>query len=324
MRRGLALAVVLVLSGAAGVAPAAAEPASSSSASGYGLAATGLVPISPTITAQASQPPDEDVITPPQLLNVPLGSLALAGVVGVDAHAHQADDITPVLAAVPTTANTSDPTTLDGVNAQALAKTAGAALVFNDPGGLDPIRTLLAQISSALGGLLGADAITAEAVAKCVSNQPVFETGYEVAGLGGLVGDAIDPLVQPLVDQLLGLLGPGATLSAVISIDAGVVTPLADGVAIDGLVVRVPLLDETIVISHAEAHMPGDCGIPAPPPQPTGFGESAPLGNVAAAPQATLATTGSDVPYLPVAAVMMGSALLLFRLIRRAERSPIG
>lgn len=323
MRKGLAVAVAVAVWVAGAAAPAGSEAANNSSASGYGLSATGLVPISPTITAEVSQPPDEDVIATPQLLEVPLGGLALAGVVGVDAHAHQADDIVPVLTGVPATANTSDPITLTGVNAEALAKTAGAALVFSDPGCLDPVRVLLAQISSALGGLLGADAITAEAVAKCVDNQPVFETGFEVVGLGGLVGDVLDPVVQPLVDTLLGLLGPGAVLSAVISVEAGRVTPLADGVAIDGLVVRVPLLDEEIIISHAEAHMQANCSV-APPPtvQPTGAaGPSAPLGDVA--PRATLAVTGTDVPYLPLGAVMIASALLVARAVRRRSAGSV-
>ncbi|MDQ4097054.1 MAG: hypothetical protein M3144_04205, partial [Actinomycetota bacterium] len=230
------------------------------------------MPIAPTITAEASQPPDEDVIAPPQLLNVPLGGLALAGVVGVDAHAHSQDDIVPVLAGVAVTTNTSDPTTTAPVNAQGLAKTTGAALVFNNTG-VDPIRTLLAEISTAVGGLLGADAVTAEAVARCVSGQPVFETGYQVVGLGGLVGDVIDPLVQPLLDQLLALVGPGSALSSIIGVEAGRVTQLGDGVAIDGLVVRVPLLNQEIVVSHAEARMPSDCGVE--PPQPTGPGEIA-------------------------------------------------
>lgn len=314
MRRRLAVVVVLALSWAGCAVPATAEPASSSSASAYGLSASGLLPISPTITAEASQPPGEDVPTPPQLLNVPLGSLALAGVVGVDARAHAADDITPLLVGVPTTANTSDPTSLTPVNAQGLAKTTGAALVFNNPG-LDPIRILLAQVSTAVGGLLGADAITAEAVARCVNNQPVFETGFEVLGLGGLVGDVLDPLVQPLLDQILGLLPPGSTLSSIISIEAGRVTRLTDGVAIDGLVVRVPLLGQEIILSHAEAHMPANCGIA--PPQPTGIGDIAPVGGVAG--QGRLAATGSDVPYLPLGAAMVAVALLLYRFPRRTE-----
>lgn len=316
MRKRLVVAVALVVSIAAGMAPASGDPASSSSASAYGLSASGLIPISPAVTAAASQPPDEDVPQPPTLLTIPLGGLALSGTIGADAHAHQADDLQPVLAGVPATANVSDPTTLLGVNAQGFAKTEGLAVVFSDPGGVDPIRVLLAQLSTAAGGLVGADAVSAEAVATCVNGQPVFETGYQVAGLGGLVGDLLDPLVQQLLDTLLGLLGPGSVLSAVVSVEAGRVTALPDGVAIDGLVIRVPLLNQEIVVSHAEAHMPGDCAVAPPPLQPTGPGAIAPIGQVAA-PRGALAATGTDAAYLPLGAVLLGSAFLLRLVIRR-------
>jgi hypothetical protein len=322
MRKMLGVAVALAVSFAAGMTPASGDAASSSSASAYGLSASGLVPISPTITAAAAQPPDQDVLKPPALLTIPLGGLALSGTVGADAHAHQADNLQPVLGGAPAS-TASDPTTPVGVNAVGLAKTEGLAVVFNNTG-VDAISTLLAQLTSATGGLVGADAVVAEAVAKCVNNQPVFDTGFQVAGLGGLVGDVLDPVVQQLLDTLLGLLGPDATLSAIVSIEAGRVTPLADGVAVDGLVVRVPLLNEEIVVSHAEAHMPGSCGV-APPTtvQPTGPGPIAPVGQVA--PAASLASTGSDVPYLPLAAVMLGAAFVLRRITRRRpQRNSIG
>lgn len=324
MRLAVALALAVAL-GAGMMMPATADPASSSSASAYGASASGLLPISPTITASASQPPDSDVSKPPALLTIPLGGLALSGTVGADAHAHQADDIQPVTAALPVVANVSDPVAAGGYNSEGLAKTEGLAVVFSDPAGTDPVRTLLAQLSTAAGGLVGADGVTAEAVAKCVNNQPVFETGFEVAGLGGLVGNALNSTVQTLLTTLLGLLGPNAALSSVVSIQAGRVTQLTDGVAIDGLVVSVPLLNEQIVVSHAEAHMPGNCGV-APPStiQPTGPGPVAPLGNVApaaAAPQGSLATTGSNVPFLPIAAVLLGVAFLL-RVSTRQRRQP--
>lgn len=309
MRKRLAVAVALTVSMAAAMSPAYSEPASSSSASAYGLAATGTLPIAPTITAAAAQPPDQDVTRAPALLTVPLGSLALSGTVGVTANAHRADDLPVVLGAVPVSTS-GDPTTVTGVNARSLAKTEGLGVLFNAPGSIDPIAVLLSQI----GGLATADAVTAEAVAKCVNNQPVYETGFQVVGLGGLVGDAIDPLVQPLVDLLLPLLGPDAVLSAVVSVQAGRVTPLADGVAIDGLVVRVPLLNQEIVVSHAEAHMPANCGI-APPPtiQPTGPGPIAQVG--------TLAATGSDTPFVALGALLLGSAFVLRRVTRQRLQS---
>jgi hypothetical protein len=329
MRRTLAGVVALAMCFVAGATPASADEASASSAAAYGLSASGLIPISPTITAAASQPPDEDTIEPPTLITVPLGGLALAAAVGVDAHAHRADDI-PVTLGTVAVGPSSDPTIINPVNAQGLAKTAGAAVLFSDPGG-DPstlaIRQLLSQISALIGGLVTADAVVAEAVATCVDNQPVFETGFEVIGLGGLLG-VLDPVVEQLLNTLLGLLGPDAALSAIISIEAGRVTPLADGVAIDGLVVRVPLLNQEIVVSHAEAHMPGNCAVAPPePPPPTGPGPIAPPGDVApraAAPAPQLAVTGGDFPYLPLAMAMLGAAFVLRRVVRvRPQEDPI-
>jgi len=255
---------------AAAAGPAAGEPASKSSANAYGLSAAGLLAISPTITTAAAQPPDQDAAAAspaggsPSLLTLPLGTLALAGVVGVTANAHQADNITPELTAVPATPGTSDPVTQLDDNSRGLAKTTGLGVVFQAPtaGTIDPIATALA----ALPGLVTADAVTSEAVAKCVNGAPVFETGFQVAGLGGLVGGVLNPIVQTLLTTLLSLIGPGAALSSIVSIAPGVVTQLPDGVAIDGLQVNVPLLNEKIVVSHSEAHMDANCKVVAAPP----------------------------------------------------------
>ncbi|PZR82895.1 MAG: hypothetical protein DLM65_02990 [Candidatus Aeolococcus gillhamiae] len=226
--------------------------------------------------------------------------------VGVNTNAHQADNIVPQLAAAPVTAGTSDPVTVSPDSARGLAKTTSVGLVFTAPGSIDPIAIAL----SALPGLLTADAVTAEAVAKCVNNQPVFETGYQIAGLGGLVGGVLSGPVQTLLNTLLGLIGPGAVLSSVISITPGAVTPLSDGVAIDGLQVRLPLLNETIVVSHAEAHMPPGCRVVA---------AAAPVAPVAPV-AARLATTGSDVPFLPLGMAMVAVAVLGGTVVRRSRR----
>jgi hypothetical protein len=232
MKRGLTALVALVACFASGTSTAGADPASASSGAAYGLAATGLLPISPIVTAAASPPPDEDVVTPPTLLTVPLGGLALSGTVGADAHAHQADDLQPVTATLGVS-DVSDPAAISNVNAQALAKTEGLGLLFNAEG-VDPVRTLLSQLSAAAGGLLTADAVVAEAVAKCVDNQPVFETGFTVAELGGLLGGVLNDTVQQLLALIPLLLGPDAALSSIISIEFGRVSLLPDGVAIDG------------------------------------------------------------------------------------------
>ena len=317
MRKSLLAAISLVTASltlfAAGIGSAAADPASTASASAYGLSASGALPIAPTITTAAAQPPGQDTEAagpPPALLTVPLGTLALAGAVTVNANAHQADDITPSLnpTAIPDAAPTSNPVALAPVNSRGLAKTAalGVALTTADPN-INLALTLLQEAQ----GLLTADAVTAEAVARCVNNQPVFETGYQVAGLGGIVGGVLDDTVQGLLNTVLGLvsgdpLAP-APLSSIISITPGVVTPLPDGIAIDGLRISVPLLNETIVISHAEAHMPPGCGV-APP-------------TTVAPPRGTLAATGEDTPLLPIGAGLMGAAVLGYTVVRRSRRT---
>ncbi|MCA1695370.1 MAG: hypothetical protein LC749_11895 [Actinobacteria bacterium] len=316
MRRVLSAAITAAtcvatfLAAAAG--PAAADPASASSAAAYGLSATGTLPISPTVTTAATQPPDQDAPVS-QLLGVPLGGLAIAGAVGVVANAHQADNITPELTSVPATAGTSSPVTLVGDNSRGLAKTTGLGVAISGAvPGIDAATTTLLQ---QLGSLVSADAVTAEAVAKCVNNAPVFNTGFQVAGLGGLAGGIINPLLQPVLDLLIGptgLLGANTPLSAIVSVSAGEVTQLADGIAINGLTVRIPVINETIVVSHAEAHMPQGCGV-AVAKAPTGPGPVAPVG-------AQLAATGSDVPFLPLGMGMMAVALLSGTLVRRSRR----
>ncbi len=323
MRKAFLAAMALVTSMAtfytAAAGPAAAEPANADSALAYGLSATGTVPISPTITTISAFPPGGDNnadgnfnTLPPTLLTVPLGSLALAGAVGVIANSHTADDITAELnpTIAPDAAPTSSPVTLDPVNTRALAKTAGLGVVFTaPPGSLNAVAIALQAIPS----LVSADAVTSEAVAKCVDGKPVFDTGYQIAGLGGIVGNILDPTVQALLDTLLGLIGPGTLLSAVISIAPGVVTPLADGVAIDGLQISIPLLNEILVVSHSEVHMPADCRVVVAA-APTGPGPVAGVGG-------RLATTGSETPFLPLGMGMVALAVVGGGAVRRSRRA---
>ncbi|MDQ6798582.1 MAG: hypothetical protein M3011_11300, partial [Actinomycetota bacterium] len=108
MRKAFLAAMALVTSMAtfyaAAAGPAAAEPANADSSGAYGLAATGALAISPTITTASAFPPGGDNSVngnfggpSPTLLTLPLGTLALAGAVGVEANSHTADDITPEL-----------------------------------------------------------------------------------------------------------------------------------------------------------------------------------------------------------------------------------
>jgi hypothetical protein len=326
MRKAILAAVSLATSlatfFAAAAGPAAAEPARASAAAAYGLSASGLLSISPTITTSSVFPPGGDNNSSgnlgglsPTLLTVPLGTLVLAGAVGVTANSHQADDIVPELAAVPLQpcggTNCSEPVTVGPVNTRGLAKTAGAGVLFTAPeGSIDPIALLLQQ----LGGLLTADAVTSEAVAKCVNNVPSFDVGFQIAGLGGLVGGILDPVVQGVLDLLIPLIGPGGALSSIISITPGAVTTLSDGVAIDGLRVDIGILNVHLVISHSEAHMAANCSVAPPATTPTGPGGVAPSGG-------RLASTGSETPFLPLGLGLVAAAVLSGSLVRRSRRA---
>lgn len=308
--RKVVVAMVALALPFVGAGPASADPARASAAAAFGLQATGLVAIGPLVPTAAAQPPDQDAPVT-QVLEVPLGSLAYSGTVAATANAHRADDIAPRLAGVPA-GDLGNPTTIPGgANARGVATTEGAALLFTPPvGDIDPINIALATLANATGGLLGAEAITAEAVAKCVNNVPVFETGFEIVELGGLVGAPLDDVTEGLLQVVLDLIGPDAVLSDIISITPGRVTAIPNGIAIDGLVVSVPLLDQEIVISHAEAAMPANCAVEPPAQPPTGPGPIAP----------TLAATGGSDLILPVAFGMLLTGFGLRRLNRRSRR----
>jgi hypothetical protein len=324
--RKLVVAMVALALPFVGAGPASADPARASAAAAFGLQATGTVPLGPLAPSAAVFPggPADQTGSDSanEVLEVPLGTLALAGVVGSISNAHLNDDITPQLAAAPALPGISEPVTIPGgANARGLAKTTGVGLVFTAPAGtvVDPIATALAELTNAAGGLLGADAITAEAVAKCVNNTPVFETGFEIVELGGLAGGLLNDTVQQTLDTVLDLLeggggdGGGQTglLSSIISVQRGRVTQIPNGVAIDGLVVSIPLLNEEIIISHAEAAMPANCAVEPPAEQPTGPGDIAP----------TLAATGSSALMLQAALGLLAAGVGLRRLNRRARRT---
>jgi len=310
---GFAIAVALSATG-----PASADPARASSASAFGITAalSGSAVIAPTPTAMAMAPPDanED-----RSSTVPLtaGTLTLTGAVNAVAQARQADELlvalTPTaLAGAP--AGSSEPITLTAPNTRAYGSAANASVLVSALPGLP--QNAFELIQSLGGSLVTAGAVQAEAVAKCVNGAPQFDTGFNVVDLR-LAGTQI-PLVGDLVTTLVDLLGPDNPLSGLVSITKGEVIPLADGVGINALRVRVlgapggtALLD--VVIGHAEVHMPADCAV-APPAPPTGPGPVAPVGNLAA--------TGGDFSVTPIVAmVLLGGAFAIRRLTVRARQS---
>lgn len=305
-----ATAVVLSATG-----PAWAEPATSSSAAAYGLTATvlGTQLVPPTPAVAVSQPPDtgltlnENVNT---TLPVELPGVAVTGVVVAVGEAHRADDIVPALTAP--VGQSSDPVTLTGVNSRGLARTNGLSVLGSvDIGLLELLAGPVAEQS-----LVSAGVIQAEAVAKCVNNQPVFDTGYNIVDLRLAGSQPGDIPLNDLVGQVLTLLN----LPGIVEVKIGETGTLpGGGVFINALRISSPLLGADIIVSHAEASMPANCGIapPAPPAPPTGPGDIAPVANLG-----TLAATGGDFSVTPlVAMAMLGAALGIRRLTVRSRKS---
>lgn len=292
--------------------PAWADPARTSSAAAFGLQATvlGTQLVPPTPVVAVSQPPDTGRTLGENVnatLPVDLQGLAVTGVVTAVGEAHRADDIVPALTRP--VGQFSDAVTLTGVNSRGLARAENLNLVGNIP----LIDILAGQVAQQ--GLLSAGSVQAEAVAKCVNNQPVFDTGFNIVDLR--VAGAEIPL-NDLVASLLRALN----LPGVITVVQGETGVLPDGgVFINALHVTVPLLQADIIVGHAEARMPADCGI-APPAPPTGPGPVAPVSPQVAAPLGNLAATGGDFSMTPlVAMAMLGGALGVRRLVVRSKAS---
>jgi hypothetical protein len=292
-------------------APASAEPASSSRAAAYGLQATvlGTQLVPPTPSVAVSQPPDTGLTLGDNVnttLPVDLPGIAVTGVVVAVGEAHRADDIVPALTT--DLGQFSDAVAATGVNARGLARAENLSVLGN--------IQLLSLLGGAVSqqGLVNAGSVQAEATAKCVNNQPVFDTGYNVVDLN-IAGSPLLPL-NDLVGQVLTLLN----LPGLVEVQLGETGTLPDGgVFINALHIRVPLLGADIIVGHAEAGMPANCGIapPAPPAPPTGPGDIAPIADLG-----NLAATGGDFSVTPlVAMVLLGAAFGIRRLTVRAQRS---
>lgn len=321
MRRVFLAAVTLVTSlatlFAAAAGPATAEPARTSDAAGSGLTATGLVPIAATpVAGPVVQPPDKDT----GLLStvaVPVAPIAVNGTLNAQAVATQADALTPLLVAGPRlNGAVAKPVGLTGVSARGFGGAQSVGVVVSAAAGI-PAAFILPSAS-----LVKADAIEAEAVAKCVNNQPVFDYGVNIANLSlaGSPVTLVNQLVGNVVNNVLGANNPLAGLIAFSTPlnDPSTVVRTANGISVDAL--RITLLGalggtplETIVIGHAEASMPPGCGVAVAKP-PTGPGPVAPVAT-------RLASTGSDVPFLPLGLALVGAAVLGGGIVRRSRRA---
>ncbi len=244
-------ALVLSLSGLAivGLPPAGADPVNSGRAFAFGgnldVAGSPLL-IDEDAEALAQAPPfPADVDNPPEaFLPVVLDPLAISLTLGAVANVHEQSDIASALESPSAQQPTAGP-----YNARALGFTEGLSVLVEDPLGLlDPIT------------LLEADAVRGEAVAVCSNGQVTYSASSEVVNLelGGnpLLGDLNDTL-SGLLDSVSDLLDSLGLSDAVLNLERNVVTPLADGIAVDALLVEVlPALGGTPLVElrlgHAE------------------------------------------------------------------------
>lgn len=293
MRKPLVASFVLAFT-LAGAAPAFAnpDPAKASQAGAYGLSATGLVPIAPTpvvavATTETSGPQNQTAADRKVTIELPLAPITVTGVIGAIAEGNRESVIDAQLQNVQ-----------DGNNARGFAQTVGLN-VLTGPGNIDVLGGL--QPTS----LLTAQVVAAEAVAKCVNNRAVFDSGSRVVGL--LLGGNEVPLVNDLVNTVLSLTGPNGPLSVAVSIQQNETGDLPGGGRfVNALHIKVPLINEDIIVSHAEAKMDTPCA-PAPPAQV----------------QPHLATTGGNSWFFDGGAALLVTAFVLMVAVRRLRRQEL-
>ena len=278
-----------------------AEPARASAGAAFGLSGSGLLPISPVPTAVATQPPDMDQqilgANANSVLPLNLGgdtsSLAVTGTVNAVAQAASEPRIQTALDGNP-----------DGVSARGFSRVEGLSLL-GDVNLLEALGLDLAEAAD----LLSAEVVQAEATATCVDGRPVFSTDSQVVGdldpLGLDLGPALNEILAGLLDTL--------NIEGVLEIvqDESGALPDGSGVFVNALRINVLGLEE-LVIGHAEAKMPADCRVPpAAPPTTT----AAPRG-----PGGALASTGPEVPLLPLGLGVVALGVMLNRAVRRTTR----
>ena len=237
------LALLLALWGG----PAYAQQLVATTARAFGasidLLNSALLPPTPNVTAGPGPGTGSN-----NLLTVPLGSLLSAGTASAKART----TLTPQIAAELPAANlrvfspAGSPRPA-AFNAQAYARVAGAVIAAQ-PGSEGQLPPAVGPLV-ALGTILGADLIQAEALVGCVGASPVIVGGSQLAGvrlLGLDLTSALDGTLNQVVnigDTALGLLGGSLIANETVQ------TP--NGVAINALHLTVPgLLDVTL--AHAE------------------------------------------------------------------------
>jgi hypothetical protein len=293
--------MALFLGAATSASAQVPEPARTSGASAFGIAATGLLPISPTPVVNVAQPPD----TGQQLgtnfnstIPLDLGGIAVNATINAVGEATRDPRLPSTLDGNP-----------DGSSARGFARTEGLSLL-GENALLDALGLPLDAPS-----LLSASAVEAEAVAACVGGEAVFSTDSRVIGLTIAEIDLGSELLDPLLAELLNTLNLPGILE--IAQDESGILPDGSGVFVNALRITVLGTLESIVVGHAEARMPDDCRVPpaAPPTTlaPTGGGPGG----------GALAATGSELPFLPLGLGIVALGVLLNRAVRRTTRRTV-
>lgn len=236
-RLGLGATVLAALTMVVAAAPASAEPVSAGEASAFGATVTlgGQEVIPPTPEATVTMPPGGEASE--TVVDIPADPLLISGTLNADAVISDDADVDSQLAVV--TQEVAGP-----YNAAAVGLIEGAEVL---------VDAVADDVS-----LVTADLIRAEAVAVCVGGMPQYAATSEIINLN--IGGEDVPLNGPLEQVIDGLndLLEQTTLDQVVDIERNVVTPTADGVAVDALVITLLAAagDDPVAqvrLGHAEA-----------------------------------------------------------------------
>lgn len=301
MRKALvaAMSIALFVGAATPASAQGPEPARTSGAAAFGLTATGLLPISPTPVVTVSQPPDTGRVVNGNFkgtIPLDLGGLAVSATITAVGEATRDPRLPATLDGNP-----------DGASARGFARTEGLSLLGEN--------TLLDALGLPLEApaLLSASAVESEAVAACVDGRAVFSTDSRVIGLNLLGTDVADTLgLNDLLQGILGDLNLPGLLE--IALDESGVLPDGSGVFVNALRIGVLGTTEQIVVGHAEATMPTDCRVPPEAPPTT----AAPAPRVGGG--GALASTGAELPFLPLGLGILALGVVLNRSVRRTAR----
>ncbi len=214
---GAPIAVLAALALLLGAAPAGADTVGSGEASAFGATITvaGQEVIPPTPLAEATLESDDVSET---VVDIPAEPLAVSGTLNADAAVHAESDIDSALTVV--SQEFAGP-----YNASGVALIEGADVLLD---------TVADDVS-----LVTADVIRAEAVAVCRDGAVEYSASSEIINLN--IGGEDVPLNEPLEQVIDGLndVLDQTGLNQVVDIERNVVTPTADGIAVDALVVTV-------------------------------------------------------------------------------------